>query len=175
VRQRQVAASPSRILGAILLVPPSLVLAAVGAALRRATSAAGQRAEYRADELSVAVAGRAATRRLLELMFDAHGAPFAMQVALRRDPSADIWVAEKDYLADLPETERQRIRRNAERAFHRTDDSHPPTQLRIDLLDSRPEPAPLLALDEKLERLVDAELFSCAPVVRTSILDRVRS
>ncbi|MET8546296.1 M48 family metallopeptidase [Kitasatospora sp. NPDC004799] len=125
----------------------------------RLTSRAGQQAEYRADALAVRVGGSEATRGMLAtlLLGDAAGTavdriraeqrrrPRTVRRGRGRSPEAPeapeapspelLWERLREHLASVPATERERLLRLSARERTAVDASHPPTHLRIALVD----------------------------------------
>jgi Zn-dependent protease with chaperone function len=166
-------ASFSDRVGALLLLPFATVMGTFAKALGRVATLASQRSEYRADTLAATLGGRAAALRLLNGLYFDDATVFAMKVALRTDQKADIWAVGRGYQQSLPDAERERVRRNGDRALHRTDSWHPPTALRTELVAATPDRGPAIHLDAEQERLVDAELMSLEPYVRELLIARI--
>jgi Zn-dependent protease with chaperone function len=122
------------------------------------TLRAGQRAEYLADDLAARVASAAAVADMLDTLLttaDSH------TVAVRRHAlgtGVEFWNDHREALASLPEPERERRRRMAARQRLRVDESHPPTHLRIAVLQGRPEAEPRIRLEADEEDRIKAEL-----------------
>ena len=119
-----------------------------------------QRAEYLADALAAEAAGTRAVvglgeKTLLEPTFRAavHHAAHA-----RNGGSADVFADFAAAVAAMPEHERERRRRVAALEGARLDDTHPPTAMRIELLESRPRHEPAVVLDDEGSKAIDAEL-----------------
>jgi hypothetical protein len=70
----------------------------------------------------------------------------------------EFWNDRREALASLPEPERERRRRMAARQRLRVDESHPPTHLRIAVLQGRPEAEPRIRLEADEEDRIKAEL-----------------
>ncbi len=72
--------------------------------------------------------------------------------------SADVFADFAAAVAAMPERERERRRRVAALEGARLDDTHPPTAMRIELLESRPRHEPAVVLDDEGSKAIDAEL-----------------
>ncbi|MEE1782786.1 M48 family metallopeptidase [Streptomyces sp. SP17BM10] len=127
--------------------------------LDRLTARAGQEAEYRADALAAHAGSTEAARGMLESLL-LEGAANTVITRLRADhqnrrprvvrrgtghtddqatttPDA-LWDRLREHLTGLPPTERERLRRRSTHARFAVDTTHPPTHLRIALLDKAP-------------------------------------
>ncbi|MFI6604440.1 M48 family metalloprotease [Nonomuraea sp. NPDC050536] len=118
-----------------------------------------QRAEYRADAMSVEIAGTVAAASSL----DAHDTRCGVAssfletrtMAIPRDES--LWEAMQAYMASIPESEFERRRRGARLVSLRVDATHPPSYLRHEYVLGLPyrEPAVTAAgmgeIDRELE------------------------
>ncbi|MFB7617630.1 M48 family metalloprotease [Kitasatospora sp. NPDC056181] len=130
--------------------------------LDRLTARAGQQAEYHADTLATRVASTGATRRLLRTLLllgtvdtvvtrvraELQGRPRAPRRGA--DPSAtgpapqatateELWEKLRDHLAAVPPLEHERLLRRSALDRGAVDSTHPPTHLRLALLDRRPD------------------------------------
>ena len=119
-----------------------------------------QRAEYLADALAAEVAGTEAVvglgeKTLLEPSFRA-----AVQHAAqgRNGMGADLLTDLSAAVAAMPKRERERIRRVAALEGARLSDTHPPTAMRIELLESRPRRKPRVVLEDEGSKAIDDEL-----------------
>ncbi|MET8627515.1 M48 family metallopeptidase [Kitasatospora sp. NPDC004669] len=131
--------------------------------LDRLTSRAGHQAEYRADALAARVGGTEAARGMLAALLLGGSARIAVSRA-RADgrqrprghrrtaraqgtraqeshdtheaPAADLfWERLRERLVSVPDTERERLRRCSARERAAVDTTHPPTHLRLALMD----------------------------------------
>ncbi|HEY2937373.1 MAG TPA: M48 family metallopeptidase [Gaiellaceae bacterium] len=118
-----------------------------------------QRAEYLADALAADVAGTAAAVALQEKLLLA---PTVDGVVQRRmhasNGDGDLFDEIEAAVDGIPERERERRRRVARLEDARLDATHPPTGLRLRLLEERPRPEPRVAADVARRTAVDAEL-----------------
>lgn len=136
----------------------SSLIAVFFRALLALTLRAGQRAEYLADDLAARVASPGAAAGALDTILvtaDTHRM-VVRRLALRA--GTELWSEQRDAVAKLPESERERRRRQAARQRLRVDDSHPPTHLRIAVLRGRPDAAPRVRVESEENRRIEAEL-----------------
>ncbi len=152
----------------ILFAPIAAMVALAGNRLRRITERVGQHAEYLADDLAADVAGSESFKDLIVKLLVADACFRALQSASQQGVS-DLWAAEAEFVASVPASEIDRRRRVAGSRLQRVDVSHPPTELRIQLIESRPQRlsrVPTLAqrFDE-----VDRELHPSAERIEASI------
>jgi heat shock protein HtpX len=134
-----------------------------------------QRAEYLADALAAEVAGSAAVvglqeKTLLEGTFDM---VVRRSVHGRRDPSGLVGEAAAALLA-VPERERERRRRVARLEETQLDATHPPTALRIELVESLAR-QPKVVLDARGSSAIDAELQPSVRAVEQRLLEDARA
>ena len=142
-------------LAALLLIPIFAATRGARWVLTQAELRSGQRAEYWADQASVAVAGSEHAHRLLEKLLIADSCTFAVQRAITsRQP--DIWQAQREHLAAIPAGEMERLRRQARARMQRIDETHPPSHLRAALVQSRPgQPASIRLATGLFARIAD--------------------
>ncbi|HWW10704.1 MAG TPA: M48 family metallopeptidase [Candidatus Acidoferrales bacterium] len=117
----------------------------------------GQRAEYLADALSARLAGRESAIGVLDALYLADTGTKALVYAARRS-EPDVWEAERRFLRDLPEQERERLRRAQARQGHAVDSSHPPTNLRIQFLRALPLTGDPVVVSEAEWEAIAAEM-----------------
>ncbi|MGV9269358.1 M48 family metallopeptidase [Kitasatospora sp. NPDC003701] len=142
----------------ILLGGLARLLLAVVLLLDRLTSRAGQQAEYHADTLAARVASTEATRHLLRtglLDETVRTATARVRAELRSRPRAArrgpatapaepvitpeaFWERLRQHLATVPPLEHERLLRRSALERGAVDSTHPPTHLRLALLDRRP-------------------------------------
>ena len=121
-----------------------------------------QRAEYLADALAAEVAGSRGSIGLSEKMFLEPTFRAVVQHAARErneDAACDIFGELAAKVAGVPERERDRRRRVARLEEARLHDTHPPTALRIELVEARAVRDPIVSLDPAKSAAVDAELM----------------
>ncbi|MFJ9610175.1 M48 family metalloprotease [Kitasatospora sp. NPDC101176] len=141
--------------------------------LDRLTARAGQQAEYRADELAARAGSTgAAIATLHALLFAEAAATVVLRVRAqvksrphrgRREapptPDTDLlWQELRNHLASLPPLERERLVRRSRREGRAVDATHPPTHLRIALLDRGPAVPAAVTADAAESAAVHAEL-----------------
>ena len=133
-----------------------------------------QRAEYLADALAARVAGSRATIALHERILLASTFALVVQQAAHED-AGDVLDRLRLSLQLVPDRERERRRRVARLEQARLDDTHPPTGMRIALIEGRPAQVPRIWLDNDRSHRIDAELEPLAGVIDRELLDRHRS
>ncbi|WP_063795892.1 M48 family metallopeptidase [Streptacidiphilus griseoplanus] len=139
--------------------------------LHRCTLRTGQRAEYLADLLAVRVASASATRTLLESMLLGESveaffhrkrlAPQAGRTAgeaSRRARDAEFWQELRAYLDSVPEAERLRRLRVSALRMGSVDSTHPPTHLRVALVETRGAHEAAVVADEAETAALEVEL-----------------
>jgi Zn-dependent protease with chaperone function len=134
-----------------------------------------QRAEYLADAEAAGVAGTAATIAMHERLLLYPTFQHAVQQASLADDATGTVDRVRQALRSVPERERERRRRVARLERTRLEDTHPPTGMRIALLEERAQRDPavtLLALDSAR---IDAELAALEPSVGRDLVDRYRT
>lgn len=104
----------------------------VALVLDRADASARQEAEYLADRLAARLAGTSAAVSALASVLGPEPGQVAASAALRR--GEDPWQPLRE-VRGRPQREIRRLARVGELVGHRSDDSHPPTHLRIRLLE----------------------------------------
>jgi hypothetical protein len=134
-----------------------------------------QRAEYLADAQAARAAGTAAVialheRFLLESQFE-----LTVQQAAQADDAAAVFARLHEALEAVPERERERRRRVARLEHARLDATHPPTALRIELLEGRPAAEPVVTLNTAWSARIDTELAPLERDLARELLDAHRS
>ncbi|GAA4846750.1 M48 family metallopeptidase [Kitasatospora terrestris] len=139
-------------------------------ALERLTVRAGQAAEYRADRLAADTAGAGAAAGMLAMLLNG---PTVETVIRRRRavprrgrnlssrqalPDRDLWAEIAADCASVPAQERERRLRLSARELGAVDSTHPPTHLRIRLLEQQPEGEPAVRVEPAELDAVEAEL-----------------
>ncbi|MFI9556001.1 hypothetical protein [Nonomuraea endophytica] len=159
--------------GKIVVAPLRLVVGWFHTALELITYRATQRAEYRADLISLRVAGSAAALTSIDKGFWAlpHLADYLGTQA--HQVRGDLWAAVRSYVADVPQDERDRRRVAARQRELRVDTTHPPTHLRHDLLAGRPYTEPMVRAP-RMEP-IDRELDEAARRIANEIVDNARA
>ena len=155
----------------VLLAPVAAMVALAGNRLRRISERVGQRAEYLADDLAVDVAGSESVKDLMIKELVADACLRALQSASQQGVS-DLWAAEAQFVASVPVSEIERRRRVAGSRLQRADVSHPPTELRIRLIESRPNRLTRVPTLAQRFTAIDHELKPWADQVQSSIRQR---
>jgi Zn-dependent protease with chaperone function len=120
---------------------------------------ANQRAEYYADALAARLAGPADVAGAFDVQTTTRDTyRFTVQRLTVGARTTDFWNEWHRALAALPESERERRRRVAARRKLRVDSSHPPTHLRIAVMQTLPAAEPALILTPAEEARIRAEL-----------------
>lgn len=146
----------------ILLFPVTLLVLGIGTGLDVMSQRQGQRAEYYADALGARVAGTPAALALVDKLLIAEGCYDEMTRVVKFRRNTNIWSALRDYVATLPDSEWERLRRNARARLHRIDVTHPPSALRIDVLRRLEPHTPQCSIDDERMGRISAELNSGA-------------
>ncbi|MFG3049614.1 M48 family metalloprotease [Kitasatospora sp. NPDC048239] len=144
--------------------------------LDRLTARAGQQAEYHADELAARAASTTAARGLLETLLlegaadtlvtrlraDRIHRPRAVRRGAARPPqepvTATLWEQLREHLATIPPLERERLLRRSALRQDAVDATHPPTHLRLALLDRRPSHPAVVTTTATESAAIAAEL-----------------
>jgi Zn-dependent protease with chaperone function len=142
----------------VVLFPITAMIAAFSLALELVADRDGQRREYYADELSARVAGSTAAVELLDMILLGEFSRDTLIRTVRFQRTLDPWQALREAVERVPPTERERLAHNARRALGRIDSTHPPTQLRADLLRGRPARQPRVALGDDAAATIEREL-----------------
>jgi heat shock protein HtpX len=134
-----------------------------------------QRAEYLADDLAARVAGAEAKRGLLAALQYQGVVELAVQnLALGR--AKDDLVTELERAARaVPARERERLRRVGLLEDARIDATHPPTALRIAMLERRSAMDPLVIVGVDEDAAIRAELQRLERPIRLRLVDAYRS
>jgi Zn-dependent protease with chaperone function len=158
---------------AVVFAPMYAVTLTIGSAFNVCVSRSSQRAEYRADRMAVDLAGSAATARLFDVMVCSDLLRFSADVAVRGGAS-DVLPRLSAILADVPGSERDRLRRRARNAGQRVDATHPPTSLRAAYAAAVPATDPRLLVEPALMVAATTELRRRAPAVEGALRARAR-
>jgi Zn-dependent protease with chaperone function len=133
-----------------------------------------QRAEYLADALAARVAGSEATIALHERLLLWPTVALTVQHASHEN-ATDVLDRLHAAVERVPGRERERRRRVARLEHTQLDDSHPPTGMRIALVEGRRREQPRVHLGEARSQMIDAELEPFAARVDQELLDAHRS
>ena len=133
-----------------------------------------QRAEYLADALAARVAGTPAAIALEERLLLASTFMLAVQQAAHADADVDVLGHATDALRAVPDRERERRRRVARLEHVRLNDTHPPTGMRIAMLEGRPVQEPAVTLNSAWSARIEAELEPMHERIGREVLDAYR-
>jgi heat shock protein HtpX len=159
----------------LLLLPVVAALGLLELLLGTLALRTSQRAEHVADAIGARLSGRAGAVRAETALVHAETLRFALEVAVRADPQADVWDTARAHMASVPDHERARLLRLAAVQLQRIDASHPPTTRRLELLERADDGPAELVLDEETEQRIDGEIRSAGQYVRRRLLDEARS
>ncbi|MER5637159.1 M48 family metallopeptidase [Kitasatospora sp. NPDC002227] len=174
-------ASTLDVLSKALLRPGAWLVERLLLLLDRLTTRSGQAAEYRADALAATTASTEAARGMLETLLLGTSARTVLDrfrnsavgragSRQRQQQPADLWTALGDHLAAVPRLERERLLRVSIRELGAVDVSHPPTYLRLRMLDHRPVTEAAVVLGTAEGRAVEAELAPARARVAANLL-----
>ena len=136
-----------------------------------------QRAEYLADALAADAAGTDAVIALHEQLLAESTFFGAVQRSAigRTDSDSTVFADLLEGLRSMPERERERRRRVARLETSRLYDFHPPTAMRIRVLQARAHKEPQVTLEVGAADRIDDELAGQRKDVATWLVDRYRS
>jgi len=149
----------------------ALAIGRVISVLRSLVYVSTQRAEYFADMLSARVGSTAAQVSTLDHMYIARDVTLAVVYAARRHED-DVWAAERKFLSELSPKEWERRRRLAARLGTAVDSTHPPTNLRIALLEHQPQREARITISEEDSNAIEKELESAYRLVGEDLIAR---
>ena len=120
---------------------------------------AGQRAEYLADAIAARVASPASMAGALDTITTGRST-YVWIVGRRRfsGPDTSFWDQLGSALSAVPDTEKERRRRAGARERLQVTDTHPPTHLRVELVQDLPARAPSVSLSAAQQDAIRAEL-----------------
>jgi Zn-dependent protease with chaperone function len=133
-----------------------------------------RRAEYFADGLAAEVAGTSAVVALHERLLLWSTYKLAVQHAVHERNDGALFDRLRAAFGAVPAREHARRRAVARLETTRLNDTHPPTGMRIALLEGRPQLDPAIVLDSARNERIDRELAALEPVIAASVLDRER-
>jgi Zn-dependent protease with chaperone function len=125
--------------------------------LRRYARRASPTAEYLADQEAARIAGRDATVSLLDKLYLAGPTMGSLSLTVRRG-NPKPWATVRKEVAELPPKERERQRRLGRRAGHHADETHPPTALRIDVVNRLQSTTPLIQVSQVRAAQINSEV-----------------
>lgn len=132
----------------------------IAAALAYLTFNESQLAEYRADAIGAKISGSGAaisSMRKIELA-SSFQTIAQRNWARRKMTKTSVWDEMRQYVAHLPESELARFARIQQKTKSRLDDTHPPTEYRIQALIARQTPMPLISLSNDEYARIMSEL-----------------
>lgn len=147
-----------QVLAPLILIPPFLVVQAIGAGLATLVQRQAERCAYYADDLAATAAGTSAAVGLVEKLLVDEGCWRVVVQTLRFQQDADPWQPVGDYVRAIPPAEWERLRLVARKQLKRIDSAHPPTQFRADVLRDRPQRLGLVVLPAARAAVIEAEL-----------------
>lgn len=157
VRYRGLAAL-GELLAIALMLPLSASAAGLAWLLNVLGSRQGLAAEYYADALAATVAGTDAAASGLERLLLAESCFRRLEHTAKFDKEADPWAELAGYAAAIPAQEIERQRRLGRLRLPAVDSTHPPTQLRADLVRKLPYRTAAVVMDAGQRAAIDAEL-----------------
>jgi Zn-dependent protease with chaperone function len=131
-----------------------------------------QRAEYYADALGARIGSSAAMVRCLDKLHLARLCSQSVDYAARRG-QADIWSTETQFFDELGEREWERLRRLDARRGTSIDTTHPPTDLRIQMVESMPGHSAQVTLSADEFKPIAAEIASAFQLVSEQLVSRL--
>ncbi|HTW12229.1 MAG TPA: M48 family metallopeptidase [Solirubrobacteraceae bacterium] len=159
-------------LAAIAMLPFALAAGALSNWLATLAARQGLAAEYYADVLAARAGGTQAATAGLEKLLVADACSFQLIQTVKYDKSADPWEHLASYAADIPEHERERQRRLGRLRLPAIDSSHPPTQLRADLVRSLAPAEPQVVLSPEREAAITQEISKPAAAATRRLRSR---
>jgi Zn-dependent protease with chaperone function len=130
-----------------------------------------QSAEYYADRLAAVIASTEAMIACLDHLNLAEPCTLAVRYAAQRQQ--DVWSIERQYVDNLTAKEWERLRRLHARQGTRVDSTHPPTNLRIDLLRKQPETTGRIRLTAAESDAIAAEMAHAFGAVGERLVSRL--
>jgi Zn-dependent protease with chaperone function len=146
--------------GRVLFLPLTMTLRGLGAALARACFQESQIAEYRADCIAIKVAGRANMISMLKaLRFASALRPFLQTLAGGRDSRGETAISSfRKHVKTMPDREKLRLERGLLNGDASVDSTHPPTQFRVEYMQSLNISQAAVFLDPVRAQMIDHEL-----------------
>lgn len=132
------------------------------------------RREYLADDLAAEVASTGAARQLMETLLQVERIDAELR-RLSKGADETLWTRLAEHTASLPPRERERLRRVSALERHQQDAGHPPTHLRVELLDRRGPSTARVVLDARTDRAVERELRGSANAWARALARQARS
>lgn len=134
-----------------------------------------QRAEYYADRRAAEIAGTGASVAALGKHHYEPTFYLTLERVAQFRYTKELFDEFRQRVRHVPEREKMRLERIMRTHSARLDATHPPTQFRIDYLQSRPSPTPALELEpDDLHRL-EAEFVKVEQTMQRAMLDDFRA
>lgn len=134
-----------------------------------------QRAEYLADRLGANTAGREAFAGLLRQMFHNDSFMLAVQHCALNSQKPDFYKEMHELIENTPQSELERIRRLENRDMIRLDATHPPTGLRIKMLQDQPMQAPAITADPETFGAIDQQFTKYRVKIQARLVEHYRA
>lgn len=128
-----------------------------------------QRAEYLADRLAASVSGAGCMRTALEKTYLGEIVEDVVRRHALTDSEAPLMPKVTAAAAALPSEELQRLAQQSRQASWQVDTTHPPTALRVRMLDGRDD-APVFVLSDVEAASLEAELGSLTPRIERQLV-----
>jgi hypothetical protein len=151
-------AAVGEIVANAILLPLAAAAGGLSWLLRVFAGRQGLSAEYYADALAASVAGTDAACGMLERLLLAEACDTRLHHVAKFDKAADPWIAVAASAAAIPALELERQRRIGRLRLPAIDSSHPPSQLRADLVRGLPFATGKVVMDEARTVAIDREL-----------------
>jgi Peptidase family M48 len=145
-------------LAILLMLPVAAAAAGLSWLLDVLAGRQGLSAEYYADALAARAAGTDAAISGLERLLLAEACVRQLHHIAKFDKAADPWRALADYAAAIPANELERQRRLGRLRLPSINSTHPPTQLRADLVRMLPYEVVKVVMDQGRTAAIDREL-----------------
>ncbi|HET9059968.1 MAG TPA: M48 family metalloprotease [Acidimicrobiales bacterium] len=142
----------------LVLVPLAVITYGLAWALRVVGARHGMASEYYADELGARAAGPGAAASCLEKFLVGRVCTDFVLHTARFGKPGDLWISLKQFADDIPATEIERQRRIGRLRLPSIDSEHPPSQLRADVLMSKPPFPALVRTTDAEQNAIDMEL-----------------
>ena len=130
-----------------------------------------QRAEYLADVLEASVSGKRVAISALEKLYFGKTYELTVQKVLMAPGKLNLFEVLEKRVANVPRREIERIKRAEQMSSSQVDTTHPPTTLRMRLIEALPDAQPKVTLSDADARRIMDELEPVRPEIEQSILD----
>ncbi len=159
----------AEVMMAVMLSPLTLLAAALHRLLWILASRQGLSAEYYADQLAAKVAGTEAGAALAEKLLIARACDRRVTHTAKFEPAVDPWREVAAYAASIPPHEWERQRRLGRLRLPAIDSTHPPNQLRADLMRRLTHSDAAVTLTAAQADAIERELSAPRAVVTASL------